>query len=109
MLPLGLLARAALHTHTRAFDLARRDLDEALTLATRCGFRLHEADAHLAYARLSLAEGATTTALPHLAKARALITATSYHRRDEELAVLDAACRSRMVPSSLEPGSSASE
>ncbi len=83
MLPLGLLARAALHTHTRAFAFARKDLAEALTLATRCSFRLHECDAHLAYARLALAEGTPAAALPHLDKARALITATGYHRRDE--------------------------
>jgi hypothetical protein len=86
---LGLLARAALHTYTRAFSLARKDLDEALTLATRCGFRLHEADAHLAYARLSLAEGAPASARPHLTAARKLIEATGYHRRDRDLAELD--------------------
>ena len=34
--------------------VAKGDLDDA----TRCGFRLHEADAHLGLARLSLAEGA---------------------------------------------------
>jgi tetratricopeptide (TPR) repeat protein len=89
-LPLGLVARAALYTHTRAFDLARKDLDDALTLTTRCGFRLHEADAHLAYARLSLAEADPASADDHLAKARALISATGYHRRDEELAALEA-------------------
>src|SRR5262249_23638159 len=47
ILPRGLLARAALHTHTRDFVLACKDLDEALSIATRCGLRLHEADAHL--------------------------------------------------------------
>jgi tetratricopeptide (TPR) repeat protein len=92
-LSLGLLARAALHTHTGAFPAARRDLDEALTLATRCGFRLHETDAHLGLARLSLAEGAPSDAREHLARARTLIDATGYHRRDGELAELDAVCR----------------
>jgi nucleoside phosphorylase len=94
-LPLGLLARAALHTHTRDFDLARHDLDEALTLAQRCGFRLHEADAHLGLARLSLAEGHPVEAREHLTVARRIITDTGYHRRDGELAdlqkMLDAA------------------
>jgi hypothetical protein len=89
-IPLGLLARAALHTHTRDFSAARHDLDEALTLAQRCGFRLHEADALLGLARLSLAEGAPEAARDPLAKARALITATGYHRRDEELRDLEA-------------------
>jgi tetratricopeptide (TPR) repeat protein len=91
-LPLGLLARAALHTHTLAFDLARKDLDEALTLASRCGFRLHEADAHLGLARLSLAEGDPVAAREHLDRARTIVDATGYHRRDAELAELDAAC-----------------
>jgi tetratricopeptide (TPR) repeat protein len=89
-LPFGLLARAALHTHNGAFDLARHDLDEALTLATRCGFRLHEADAHLGHARLALADptAGPVVARPHLALARTLIEATGYHRRDAELAAL---------------------
>ena len=90
--PLGLLARAALHTHTRAFDLARKDLDEALTLAERCGFRLHEADAHIGLARLSLAESNPVAAREHLDRARTIVDATGYHRRDRELAELDAAC-----------------
>ncbi len=81
-LPLGLLARAALHTHTHAFDLARRDLDEALTLAERCGFRLHEADAHLGLTRLSLAEGDPVAAREHLDRACTIVDATDYHRRD---------------------------
>jgi hypothetical protein len=87
--PLGLLVRAALHTHTHAFALARKDLDEAHAIATRCGFRLHEADAHLGYARLAFAEGAPTAAHPHLARARAIIEETGYHRRDGELAALE--------------------
>ena len=89
---LGLLARAALHTHRGAFTLARHDLDEALSLATRCGFRLHEADAHLGHARFHLATDPPSpdAALSHLAKARTLITATGYHRRDGELAELAA-------------------
>jgi tetratricopeptide (TPR) repeat protein len=91
-LPLGLLARAALHTHTRDFPAARHDLDETLTLATRCGFRLHEADAHLGHARLALAlpERDPALAREHLAKARRIIDATGYHRRDSELTTLEA-------------------
>ena len=90
-LPLGLLARAALHTHTGAFPAARHDLDEARDLATRCGLRLHLADAHLGHARLALADSSPTTAAAHLAAARAIITDTGYHRRDAELATLEAA------------------
>jgi hypothetical protein len=66
---------------------------EALTLSTRCGFRLHEAGAHLAYARLHLAETppAPPAARHHLGLARAIIHTTGYHRRDPDLAELDRA------------------
>jgi tetratricopeptide (TPR) repeat protein len=92
-LPVGLLARAALRIHTGDLVRARVDLDEALRIATRCGFRLHETDAHLGYARLHLAERHPAEAQMHLAKARALVEATSYHRRDDELARLEAQAR----------------
>ena len=67
---------------------ARRDLDEALTIATRCGMRLHEADAHLEYARLHLAEGGSAAAREHLAKAKAIVAETGYRRRAPEVAEL---------------------
>jgi tetratricopeptide (TPR) repeat protein len=92
--PPFLLARAALHTHTHAFDLARKDLDEALILATRDGFRLHEADAHLGLARLALADPTSGPAVAHghLAVARRIVEETGYHRRDGELAELASRC-----------------
>jgi tetratricopeptide (TPR) repeat protein len=89
-LPLGLLARAALHIHTRDFPTARHDLDATLTLATRCGLRLHEVDAHLGLARLALAEHTPAPAREHLATARRIVHQTGYHRRDGELTALDA-------------------
>lgn len=88
-LPLGLLARAALHIHTRACADARVDLDEAMDIATHCGFRLHECDAHLGYARLGITEGDLAVAREHLAKAREIIDETGYHRRDGEVRELD--------------------
>jgi tetratricopeptide (TPR) repeat protein len=88
-LPLSLLARAAFHLDTGARDQARHDLDEALALATRCGFRLHEADARLGLARLALAgETPALEARGHLDAARALLSETGYHRRDAELGEL---------------------
>ncbi len=102
---LGLLARAALHTHARAFTAACHDLDDALTLATRCGFRLHEADAHLGHARLALAEADPMLARGHLAKARRIVSETGYHRRDVELAALEieAATRAEREPARVPP------
>ncbi len=81
-IPLGLLARAELHIHIRAFADARRDIDEAMTIATRCGFRLHEADAHLGYARLAIAEGNAEVARKQLEQACQMVEEMGYHRRD---------------------------
>jgi len=91
-LPLGLLARAALHLHNRAFALAHKDLAESLSLSQRCGFRLHLANTHLAYTRLHLAEGSIDEVRNHLTAARTLVDETGYHRRDEALAELSEAC-----------------
>jgi tetratricopeptide (TPR) repeat protein len=91
-IPRGLLARAELRLLTGDHPRARADLDEALSIATRSGMRLHQTDAHLGYARLHLALPAPdpTQARAHLAEARALIETTGYHRRDLLLAQLDA-------------------
>ena len=97
-LPLGLLARAALHIHTGDFAAARHDLDDTLTLSVRCGFRLHEADAHLGLARLALAENTLAPAREHLATARRIVRETGYHRRDGELTALDAEAAARSEP-----------
>jgi hypothetical protein len=86
--PLGLLARAALWRRMENSAKARSDLDETLTIATRGGMRLHEADAHLEYARLHLAEGDSATAREHLAKAKAIVADTGYRRRAPEVAEL---------------------
>ena len=51
--------------------------------------RLHEADCHLEYARLYLAHGEKDQAREHLAKAKALIEQTGYHRRDKEVQELE--------------------
>ncbi|MEE9545325.1 MAG: hypothetical protein V3V55_07025, partial [Rhodospirillales bacterium] len=88
-IPLGLLARAELWRLMKGDgEKARLDLDEALTIATRGGMRLHEADAHLEYARLHLAGGDSTAARDHLAKAKAIVADTGYRRRAPEVAEL---------------------
>lgn len=87
-LPDGLLTRAAFFRETKAFVLSRRDLDEAMRIATRCGMRLFECDAHLEYARLALAEGNPDAALPHFKSAEAAVSTCGYHRRDGEIAEL---------------------
>ncbi len=89
-IPRGLLARAALYRVQGAFPQAQRDLDEAMTIATRGAMGLHQADAHLEYARLHLALGETAKARHSLETARAMIERMSYHRRDAEVAELEA-------------------
>ena len=68
---------------------AQNDLDEAFVIATRGGMRLFEADCHLSYARLALAQGDKAQAREHLATAKALIERTGYHRRDGEVKELE--------------------
>jgi len=87
--PRGLLARAELHRVQDAFVQAQRDLDEAMTIATRGEMGLHQADGHLAYARLYLAMGETTMARESLTTARAMVTRMGYHRRDAEVQELE--------------------
>jgi len=89
-LPRGLLARAELHRVCKDLAHARRDLDEAMTIAERGGMGLHQADCHLEYTRLYLALGDKEKAQKTLATAKGMIERMGYHRRDKELAALAA-------------------
>jgi len=60
-----------------------------MSIATRGGMRLHEADCHLEYARLHLACGEKEKARQSLAQAKEMIEDMSYHRRDREVAELE--------------------
>jgi len=88
-LPRGLLARAAFRRQRGDFAGAQRDLDEAFALASRSSMRLHLTDCHLEQARLLLAQGQRPRAREHLEKAKQLIAATGYLRRDGEAAKLE--------------------
>lgn len=87
-IPSGLLARAAYFRIIEQHDGARRDLDQAMRIATRSAMRLHECDAHLELARLALAQEHCEIARTHLARAEALVVAIGYHRRDGEIEAL---------------------
>ncbi len=89
-LPCGFLARAEFFRLRGEFKLAQRDLDEAFTIATRGGMRLHEADCHLEYARLHLAMGEKDKARESWAKAKQMIEEMGYHRRDPEIHLIEA-------------------
>ena len=60
-----------------------------MTIATRGGMGLHQADAHLEYARLHLATGETKKARESLAKAKEMIDRMGYHRRDKDVKELE--------------------
>ncbi len=95
--PRGLLARTEYYRITGTLDKAKRDLDEAFSIATRGGMGLYLADCHLEYARLALAtptlhpppsltgEGRGEGAREHLAIAKKMIDEMGYHRRDKEV------------------------
>ncbi|MCI0391193.1 MAG: tetratricopeptide repeat protein [Acidobacteria bacterium] len=86
----GLLARAALYRLTGDHPPAQRDLDEAMRIATRGSMRLYEADCHLESARLALATGDRASARKVWETAKAMIEEMGYHRRDEEVAEIEA-------------------
>ena len=113
----ALIARAALRRAVGDWDGAARDLDEAQEIAEPGPMRLYLCDCALERARLALAQleafapltGLVERRLPppalpdaamaaalrdearkQLDVARALIAECGYHRRDEELAELDA-------------------
>lgn len=84
-LPYGLLAQAELYLAKAEFARAAANLDESMKISTRGSMRLHQADAHLLYARLYLAQNQREIAQSSLAAARELIESTGYHRRDAAL------------------------
>jgi len=90
-IPRGLLARAAFFREVEEFAKSRHDLDEAVRIATRCGMRLFECDAHLESARLEIKLGQHGKAREHLEKAAKLVEECGYHRRDKEVEELEAA------------------
>jgi len=72
------------------------ELDEAMRIATRGSMRLHEADCHLAYARLYLAmyqreddskikQKNRGDAREHWGMAKEMIERMGYHRRDKDV------------------------
>jgi len=88
-LVLGLVSLSECRHYVGEERLARHWLDEAEKLATRCGMRLFQTDAHLLRARFELFRN-PAKACEHLAQARQLIADTGYHRRDPELVLLEA-------------------
>ncbi len=81
----GLLARAELHRVTGDLQRGQADPDEAMSIAARGSMGLHQADCHLEYACLYLAQGEKDKARQSLAKAKEMIDRMGYHLRDKEV------------------------
>jgi tetratricopeptide (TPR) repeat protein len=89
-LVLGLLGQTAFYRTIQDWPQADRDLEEALETVQPTGMRLYEADCHLEYARLYLAQGQKEEARQSLALAKPMIQQMGYHRRDREVKNLEA-------------------
>jgi tetratricopeptide (TPR) repeat protein len=86
----GLLTRAAFYRQNKEFDLCSRDLSEIFRIANGSGMGLHLADYHLESAHLQLAKTEKETARTHVVTAKEMINRMGYHRRDKEVAELEA-------------------
>ena len=93
-LPRGLLARAELSRVMGAYPHSRADLDEALAIAEQGGMGLHQADVHLEFTRLSLAEGDRDGAREHFDIAEKMVLEMKYGRRFGEVEALKRAIES---------------
>lgn len=96
LLPLPLLARAAVSRATNNFPKASQDLQEVYEIASPSGMRLYLTDYHLEMARVLLKQwqqqliddSAQHEIQKHIAAAVKLIDETGYHRRDKEVEAL---------------------
>lgn len=88
-LPHSLLTRAVFYRVTNDLNNAKKDLDEAFTIATRGGMGLYLADCHLEYGRLYLAQNEKNKAREHWEIAKKSINEMGYHRRDKEVQELE--------------------
>jgi len=98
-LPRGLLARAELRYLAKDLRGAEDDLEQSLDICIRAGLCLLEADTHLMYTRLHLADHNAAAARASLDHARALIEQTNYHRRARDVAEMKTALAKRSTAS----------
>jgi len=87
-LPRALLVRAAWYRLRQEFSKAWGDLDEVREITERGKMRIHLADLHLEFTRLSFCESHYQSAQNHLSIAARIIEETGYHRHDQEIKAL---------------------
>jgi tetratricopeptide (TPR) repeat protein len=85
---LGLLIQAGLYRAKREFDHARANLDEVMTDTTISNLALQQADCHLEYAQLYLAQGESEKAGEHFNEGKKLIERIGYYRRTNNVEAL---------------------
>ena len=92
--PRALMARAKLYRVKGELARAQSDLDEAMVIAIRGSMGLHQADCHLEYAQMSLAQGEKEKAREWWMKAKEMIERLGYHRRDKDIEAIEKQLRS---------------
>ena len=93
MLSLRFLARGGLYRVQKGLGAGPPGSAGSHGPGHRSGMALHQADAHLEYARLHLAQGQPEKARPHLATAKKMITDLGYGRRRQDVLDLEAQLR----------------
>jgi hypothetical protein len=92
-MPRALLGRASARRQLGDFVGAEADINHALSVARRGNMRLHEADAHIEYARLHVARERTPEARAELTQAKTMIADMGYDLRRSEVAELERVIR----------------
>jgi len=86
---LGLLIQVGLYRVTSEFNRARANLDEVITDTTISNLALQQADCHLEYTQLYLAQGEREKALEHFNKVKKMIERMGYYRRTNKVESLE--------------------
>jgi tetratricopeptide (TPR) repeat protein len=89
-LPRGLLSSSVLYRFKGEFTRSEEYLVELKRIVTRGGMHLRLADYFIELARLRLAQNKSDEATTHLVSAKEMIDRMGYHRRDQEVAELEA-------------------
>lgn len=89
----GLLTRAGLYRVLKDWPHAHKNLQESMARANRSGMALHQADAHLEYARLYLAQENKEKAQENFNIGKKMVTDIGYYRRRQDILVLEAQLR----------------
>lgn len=88
LLPFALTVSAMYKRLKSRLEHAEHDLDDAMSIAVRCGMGLYQMDCYVEYVRLYVARGEIDNARRRLTAAEEMIRQNGYHRRDGDVAQL---------------------